>query len=259
MADNAAFSSPKEKGPPKWLMIGGAVAGVLGLVVLISRNSGSNNTATTAAGTSINAALGSLQEEQMNLLGTVQAGAMQNTANFQATSGQISDTTTSILDAITAQGQATQQQITDATSTINANTNSNNQGLMAQLTQWVAAIQGNEANILSQVQSVNNNVTTVGNQVTGVSGQVSGLTNQVASNWSTSQSQMANMLQEIQTTAQQANAANVSASELQNLTNNIGSFLGWEWYQIPNRYTPYLPGASASNPYGNLNVATIGA
>lgn len=236
MADNAAFSSPREgKGPPKWLMIGGAVAGVLGLVVLISRNS-SNNTATTAAGTSINAALGSLQEEQMNLLGTVQAGAMANTANFQATGGQLTDMQNTILAAITAQGKATQQQITDATSSINANTNTNNTGLMAQLTTWVNAIQGNEANILSQVNAVNQNVNT--------------LTGTAASNFQTSQSEMQSMLQYIQQVSAEANQADVTASEIQTLTNNIGNFLGWEWYQIPNRYTPMLPTATTNVAQG---------
>lgn len=253
MADDAAFSSPRgEKGPPKWLMVGGAIAGVLGLVVLISRNTGSNNTSTTAAGTSINAALGSLQEEQMNLLGTVQSGAMQNSANFQATSGQMSDMASSILAAITAQGTATQQQITDAANTINANTNSNNQGLMAQLTAWVNALQGTQANILSQVESVNQNVSTANANIGTVNSNLLANTQQAQADVNT-------MLQQIQSATTYAENASNTANSISTFTNNIGNFLGWEFYQIPNRYAAYLPGSGPGNPYGNLNVATIGA
>lgn len=53
-------------------MVVGAVAGVVGLVLLLKGSGGGGGT--TAAGTSINAALGSIEEENMNLLGTTQTG-----------------------------------------------------------------------------------------------------------------------------------------------------------------------------------------
>jgi hypothetical protein len=73
------------KGVPGWVMVVGAIAGVAGLALLL-KGSGSG---TTAAGTSINAALGSIQEENMNLLGTTQAGFMQTTNQFGVLGGQV--------------------------------------------------------------------------------------------------------------------------------------------------------------------------
>lgn len=140
----------EHKGVPGWVMIVGAVAGVAGLALLV-KGGGSG---TTAAGTSINAALGSIQEENMNLLGTTQAGFMQtsqqlssgfggvnqaiaadaaqNQANFAALTGQISHLSTdsqsqytSLLTTIQS-GQASQQQF-----------NTNMTGLMQSIQQDV--------------------------------------------------------------------------------------------------------------------------
>jgi len=87
-------------------MVIGAVAGVVGLVLLL-KNSGGNGT--VAAGTSINAALGSIQEENMNLLGTTQAGFMQTSqqmaANQAATSQAITDTQNMMTSGFAAQAQ----------------------------------------------------------------------------------------------------------------------------------------------------------
>lgn len=70
------------KGIPQWIMVVGAVAGIVGVVLLLKNSGGGGGT--TAAGTSINAALGSIQEENMNLLGTTQAGIMQTNQNMSA-------------------------------------------------------------------------------------------------------------------------------------------------------------------------------
>jgi hypothetical protein len=82
------MSAPASKGIPQWVMIVGAVAGVVGLIVLL-KNQGGGSPGTVAAGTSINAALGSIQEENMNLLGTTQAGFMQTGQQITGLSGQI--------------------------------------------------------------------------------------------------------------------------------------------------------------------------
>lgn len=208
MADDAAFSSPQGK-KPNWLLIGGAIVGVVGLAVFLSKSS-SSSSGTTAAGSSINAALGSLQEEQMNLLGNVQAGALQNTVNFQSTSGQIAAATKSILDAITSNGTATQDAITGAVNTINANTNSNNQGLMTQLTQAFNSLMASQNNILSEVQSVNQNVTGVGSQVSDV-----------ASNVSATQQMVASQLQKLLAMEQEISSGNATASEIDTFTRQI--------------------------------------
>lgn len=97
-------TAPASKGP-NWMLIGTGAAVVLGVITLLSKNSGGG---TTAAGTSINAALGSLQEEQMNTQG--QIGLMQQSlglgpnetltghidANQAATLGAISDVNTQV-------------------------------------------------------------------------------------------------------------------------------------------------------------------
>jgi hypothetical protein len=112
-------------------MIVGAVAGIVGVVMLLKNQGGGG---TTAAGTSINAALGSIQEENMNLLGTTQAGFMQ-------TSQQIS-------------GLSSQELASFA--------DTNNQ------------IAGGFSNLAGQVQGVQSGITGLGNQMTGLSSQVQG-------------------------------------------------------------------------------------
>lgn len=79
------------KSGPNWLMIGGAAAGIIGLILILKSGSSS----TTAAGTSINAALGSIQEQNMNLLG-------QQSKDTAAISGQISDMEKTLQDELNA-------------------------------------------------------------------------------------------------------------------------------------------------------------
>jgi hypothetical protein len=246
VADNAAFSGPKTKGPPSWMLIGGAIAGGLGLLVLVTRNSGGSSGSTTSAGTSINAALGSLQEEQMNLLGTVQAGAIANQANFASTQGQIADSTKQILDGITNQGAATQAQIQGAINTINANTNSSNQGVQSVLVDYLNKILGQETNLLSAVDSVNQNVTN-----TGAATQQA-----IASNGQQTQAGINNLLQQIMTISQHLNTMDQNDAATQSFVQSIGRFLGWEFYQIPNRYAAYIPGQGPGN-YGGSPIGML--
>lgn len=90
MPDTAELEMPGSsgsKGVPGWLMVVGAVAGVAGLVLLLKGSGGGGGT--TAAGTSINAALGSIQEENMNLLGVTQSGFMQMGQGFDAVNANL--------------------------------------------------------------------------------------------------------------------------------------------------------------------------
>lgn len=76
MADGlpvAEGGRPGAKGGGKnWLVIG-AIAGVGTLAVLMLQNKGAQGT--TAAGTSINAALGSVQEQNLNIMGLISKSA----------------------------------------------------------------------------------------------------------------------------------------------------------------------------------------
>lgn len=117
MPDTSTLEMPGQSsskgGVPSWIMVVGAVAGVAGLVLLLK--SGGGGGGTTAAGTSINAALGSIQEENMNLLGTTQAGFMQTnqaiSSTAQQTQTQISQGFTQTNEALTSGFLNTQNQI----------------------------------------------------------------------------------------------------------------------------------------------------
>lgn len=113
------------KGIPQWLMVVGAVAGIAGVVLLLRQGGGGGGT--TAAGTSINAALGSIQEENMNLLGTTQAGIMETNQNLASSFGTLNQgMTTGFLN--------TQQQIGGLGTQISAGFNNTN-GLLGTLEQ----------------------------------------------------------------------------------------------------------------------------
>lgn len=121
MQDDGGGSS----GSNKWLLWIGAGAGVLGLIYLLTRGSGGG---TTAAGTSINAALGSLQNEQQNLLGTVQAGTQQIGTQVAGVSGQASSiasmeqqTQDQMAHSFAAQAQMTSDLISQLSDSLNQN------------------------------------------------------------------------------------------------------------------------------------------
>src|SRR5215831_2096269 len=203
MADDAVFAGPS-KGPPPWLIIGGVGAVVIG-VILLTRSGGGG---TTAAGASINAGLGSLQEEQMNLLGTVQAGQLANNANFTSIGGQIADTQKAILDAINAQGTQTGQQIQNAIDNVNQNTNAQNQSVMGALADALSRLLSGQQQITQTVQSESQ---TIQSQVGGV-----------ASNIQQSQNQIINQLGTIQASEQSIlNMIGPALSQLIDQSNQI--------------------------------------
>jgi len=181
------------KSIPGWVMIVGAVAGVVGLVILLK---GQGSQGTTAAGTSINAALGSIQEENMNLLGTTQAGFMQtnqaltagflNTqqsfgslgtqigAGFTQTNGLIGHLEEDLTSQLSAFSGQTQTNYTNLFNLI-----SSGQATQAQFDQaHTALLQSIQADVQSglvgQAQA-NLAISNVGTQVGVVGNQVSGL------------------------------------------------------------------------------------
>lgn len=140
----ADVSSPIPMGaaPEKhnWLLIAGAVAGVAGLFLLL-KNQG--NQGTVAAGTSINAALGSIQEENMNLLGTTQAG-------FQGASQQLGAAESNIV----ARDLANTQNVTNAV----------NQGFTG-IGQQVGALQTGQTQVLANQGQIESNLSALQNLV----------------------------------------------------------------------------------------------
>ncbi|HEY1249255.1 MAG TPA: hypothetical protein VGE97_09725 [Nitrososphaera sp.] len=236
MPDTAGLEMPGTSsgggGIPQGVMIIGAIAGVVGLFLLL-KNSGGGGT--TAAGTSINAALGSIQEENMNLLGTTQAGFMQ-------TSQQIS--------ALGSQDMAHYTQLSDSIT-------SNFSDLNSQEAQYWAA----------NNQQIANGFSTLGGQLSGLSSQVQGYQGQN----STSFQHINDLLNSLSNDVNTGNAN--SASYYQNLgalmnelsgqvtgtqadVNSLGRFLGWQFYQLPNRYSAYIPGQSPGN-YGGSPIGML--
>lgn len=83
MPDTPVLPRDASGNVPKWVVYGGALAGVVGLVVLLRKQQSGTTGSTVAAGTSINAALGSLQEQTLNIQGDlskVQAAQSQQIA-----------------------------------------------------------------------------------------------------------------------------------------------------------------------------------
>ena len=183
---------------PGWVMIVGAVAGVVGLVLLLKNQGGGG---TTAAGTSINAALGSIQEENMNLLGTTQAGFMQTQQGL--TNGFLNTQ-----QSFGALGTQVGQGFTDTNGLIGHL----EQDLTDQLTAFSGQTQSNYANLSSLVSS----------------GQATQA--QVAA----SQTALLNSIQNDVTAGlvgqQQANQT------MANMESNLYGAIQYSFYQMPNRY-----------------------
>jgi hypothetical protein len=198
MADDAVFPGPEKKGGiPTWLIIGGVGVGALALVMVVSKNTGSGGT--TAAGASINAGLGSLQEEQMNLLGSLQSGQLQNNANFAAVGGQITDTQNAILGAISAQGTTTGSQIQNAIDTVNQNTNSQTQSVLGSIATGLQQLLTGQGNISATIQSEQSNLSSeMSSGFAGVNSNVTASQQQVVSALSTAQNAETSVMSQIE-------------------------------------------------------------
>lgn len=214
MPDSASLEMPGTSsgggGIPQGVMIVGAIAGVVGLFLLL-KNSGGGGT--TAAGTSINAALGSIQEENMNLLGTTQAGFMQ-------TSQQIS--------ALSTQDMANYTQLSDSITGNFADLNSQ------QAKYWAA-----------NNQQIASGFSTLGGQLSGISSQVQGYQDQNNASFQNINSLIQALNNDVLTG--NANSASYYANlsglmnELSSQQQDMGAFMGWQFYQIPGRYNTYIP------------------
>lgn len=82
MPDTTTFNAP-DKPKINWLYVGGGIVGAIILIYLLNKNN-SSKSGTVAAGTSINAALGSLEESALNLQGA-QSFAQNSIDTLQST------------------------------------------------------------------------------------------------------------------------------------------------------------------------------
>jgi hypothetical protein len=218
-------------GIPSWVMIAGAVAGVVGLLLLLK---GQNSGGTTAAGTSINAALGSIQEENMNLLGTTQAGFMQTNQGL----------TTGFLNTQQSFG-ALGTQVGQGFTNTNGLIGHLEEDITSQLTAFSGQSQTNYANLSALVSS-------------GQASQAQMNASQTALIQSIQQDVASGLVGQ-----QQANQALSSIESqvggTQSDVDAIGRFLGWQFYQLPNRYTPFIPGQQpgGTTPVGSSVIGSV--
>lgn len=226
MPDSASLEMPggqtASKGIPQWVMIVGSVAGVVGLILLLKGSGGGGGT--TAAGTSINAALGSIQEENMNLLGVTQAGFMQTgqqiASTSQQTQTQIDQGFTQTNAALTSGFLNTQNQLGDLGTQMGAGFNQT-YGLLGNL----------EHDISQQITAFSTQTQNNFNATNGLiqSGQ--------ASQAQIDQANM-NLLQSIQ---DDVKSGLVGQSQANGLLNTIISGQVYTFYSMPNRYNLYYP------------------
>jgi hypothetical protein len=210
-----------------WMLIAG-IAGIGVVAILLTKGGGGSSSGTTAAGTSINAALGSIQEQNLNLMG-------QLGASTAALSSQATDYHNSELAALSGMQDSITSQIT---------------GLDGHLTSM-------EGDLSSQMNDVNNNVLANGQSITklgtNLDAYYTSLINAGATNTQAIQETQAGFWQ-----AAMAAIAKVQATAggTQADVNAVARFLGWEFYQIPNRYAAYIPGQNPSN-YGGSPVGSL--
>lgn len=133
-------------------MIGGGIVAIGAVIYFISKGGNSGGTSTTSATTSINAALGSLQEENQNLLGTVQAGQQANATGFGGLSTQIQSTQDAITAAIQDQGTTLTQTIQTQADVINQNANNNNTGVLSAISDALGKLLAGQQTVTSTVQ-----------------------------------------------------------------------------------------------------------
>jgi hypothetical protein len=238
-----------------------AVGGGLGLVVFLMKRSGtpssgqSGDKGTLLPNTAI--MLGSLQQGILQLQGDVTMGNAD-------LSSQLTGVGENLGSQIDTQSAAIQNAFADLNTYLGSNFNSiassqdslataiaalntQNVGLADSLTHIMAdlytantGIAATQTQMATMNAGITAGLTSLGQQLTTQGGQIQ-----------QNQSDLANILGGI-------NAIQAGQSVTQSQIGAIGRFLGWEFYQIPNRYAAYIPGQEpgSNNPAG---VSVIGS
>jgi len=228
------------------------IGGGIGLVVFMSRRSGSNTGTGADKGTMLpNTAimLGSLQQSLLDLQGQVSMG----NADLSSQLTGVGENLGTQIDAQSAQWQQSFSDLNtylggnfqtiasseDALSQAIAGLGTQNAGLADSLTKALQNLQALDTGLHnmqdqsnSQYQGITAGLGSLGQQLTGVSGQVQQNSQDLVS--------VMSGLQAIQ------NGQNLTQQQLK----SIGAFLGWEFYQLPGRYTPTIPGALDPTGWG---------
>ena len=210
------------------------VGGGIGLIVFLTRKSGSNSGTGADKGTLLpNTAimLGSLQQGVLDLQGQVSMGNAD-------LSSQLTGVGENLGTQIDGQSAMIQQSFADLNTYLSSNFTSLQSSetslstAIAGLGTQNAALADSMGSVLQQLQAIEG-----GQAIT--SGQLVNLLNGI----NTIQTN-----QNYQQAVDLGTQADVAA---------IGRFLGWEFYQLPNRYSPYIPNQSPAQ--GNLGSSVIGS
>src|SRR5215472_1269700 len=241
MADGGDVVTQKVGGLPLVLWVAGG-AGVIGLFILMTHKG--NNGASANQTNSVNAlapteaeAFGTIEQQQQDV-----TNALTTLGNNQSALGGSLSTLTGIVTQQGSDNAAAFQNLVNGQNTIEQGQSSASD----QATNYYNALLANLTNYYNslgtQINGVNSNVTAQAQAQQGLMSAlqtaISNLTGQVGTNQQQAQQWYQSLQQQIQS-GQQLSTAQM---------NQIGSFLGWQFYQIPNRYTAYIP--QGLNPPG---------
>ena len=241
MADGGDVVTQKVGGLPLVLWVAGG-AGVIGIFILMTHKG--NNGASANQTNSVNAlapteaeAFGTIEQQQQDV-----TNALTTLGNNQSALGGSLSTLTGIVTQQGSDNAAAFQNLVNGQNTIEQGQSSASD----QATNYYNALLQNLTNYYNslgtQINGVNSNVTAQAQAQQGLMSAlqtaINNLTGQVGTNQQQAQQWYQSLQQQIQSGQQ------LSTSQM----NQIGSFLGWQFYQIPNRYTAYIP--QGLNPPG---------
>jgi hypothetical protein len=232
------------------------VVGGAGLVfiVMMMKNKGSSgaqgmqtNQVSALAPTEAEA-FGTMEQQQQDVV-----NALTTLGNNQSALGGSMSTLTGIVTQQGSDNAASFQNLVDGQNTIQ---------------QGQASAASNSANYYnSLLANLTNYYNSLGSQINGVNSNVSaqGSAIQANQNWAaqTNIAGMQNLLSWIQNVSGQVQGVSGQVSGVSNQVtgtqadvNAIGRFLGWQFYQLPNRYTAYIPGQGPGQ-YGGSPIGML--
>lgn len=255
----------------------GVIGGGVGLAVFLynRQKAGGSSSSNSASFGLPNTAimLGSLQQGQLDLKG--QVGSSYNDLSNQMASdtSQIQDNITGSTETLgqtldmmsksftdsfaNLQSNLTASQVANTQSILNA-IGASTQTLAGDLAQrsdlLTQLIQGNDSAIAAALNSISQSQAAGFNQVTAQQNAEAAVIGALGNNVNSGQAAIISQLNQMQ-----AGDIATTGTITSQLT-SLGNFLGWQFYQIPNRYAAYIPGQGpgTANPMGgNVNVSGL--
>lgn len=216
MAENTNFAPPEA---PKinWLYVGGGVVGLVVILYLMNKGSGGSSTGTVAAGSSINAALGSLEESALNIQGS-QSFAQNSLDTISGSQAGITSGISNLSNSLTGVSNSLTNQIGTVNSNIQG-VNNNISGLSGQVSQSEQDILSSQSAILNTLLTTRDQIAasfgTNSQQVTNITNQINTLEQQMQAGFTGLGAEIGSIVNQINTTAK------VTAGQLSALTGNI--------------------------------------